>query len=138
MRALVTLLVIVGCGLAGCSSASPGPATTSASKSILSLYAEADAARKFGFSCVPAAYVGGPELPSMTQLRERLRARRMLIRERLVRTFGSAEIEAIESRDPEEGGTVHVNLTCAQAAKYRQKYERLLTRIERRTAKSSL
>ena len=74
----------------------------------------------------------------MEQLENRLKARRLQIRERLARKFGMAEIERIESFDPDDGGMLHIQLTCAQAAKYHRNYERLLSKMERQIAKAGL
>ena len=119
------------CALAACASGERPPAPSD----ILGLYAHAYAEGSYGFSCTPAAYVGGPEHPRYTRLRERLGDRRRSIRERLARRFGSGRLDDIEDRHQEEMHNVHFlscNRTGTRRARYR--YRRLLGELERRLA----
>jgi hypothetical protein len=121
-----------------CASLESGGAIPSASApSTLDLYAEAYAAGQHGFSCIPAAHVGGPARSDFLRLEKRLENRRRMVREQLVRKYGAAALDAIEQRFREELESVYLVEPCKFAPDQRTQFARLLRKLERRIASST-
>jgi hypothetical protein len=124
--------------LAGAAPNRGGPARALAeheSMPLLDLYRVAYGWGSVAFSCTPASYAGGPELPGYRSMRRKLLARRMRVRDRLVAAYGAEPVEEIErSRDEEEHGIYRTGCDEDASPRGRARYTRLIELLERRTA----
>ena len=103
---------------------------------LVSLYREAWSKASYGFSCVPAAYPGGPIAPRYERLRERLKKRRLRVREQIGQRVGTAYIQRLEDDMQREldavAAEVHVSCAPEDTARARRRYARLLAKLEKR------
>ena len=109
-------------------------------EALLALYRHAFSEAVVGFSCVPAAYPGGPIAPAYVRLRQALKERRLRVRSVLAERVGIANLDRVEREIEKEAALmeaeVHISCIPRDTERARRRYARLLSTLERRLASS--